>query len=293
MPKIIRIIELLIPPIFMWGYCKLFKKNVRRAEKTFVGKYENFDEMHAHLKSETNYYWPEAIEQEFNTQKRLITAWNSEYPPSGTFRTNFLPTVLALFPLGSVRVLDIGGGLNNVFEYMKFSLKEKRIHVTVFDQLLAVQNGNKLYGHIPNLTFVDILPKDKDLFDVIYFGSSIQYFQDYCELFIKVANLNPKLIVITDSSFSVAKTFACAQVNMPGVTIPYMVINKVEMEDLARNFGYELIYQSTNTDLTNNFDSYEYPANLTRSWNLIFKKVTKTTSRQESEKERIRHISHS
>lgn len=277
MPKLIRFFELLTPPIFMWGCRKLFEKNVQGTEKTFVGKYESFDELRAQFKSETNYYWPDAIEQELNAQKKLMIEWNSEYPPSGNFRRNFLPTLLTLFSEEEVRVLDIGGGLNNVYEYMKFSLKKKRIHVTVFDQLLAVQNGKKLYGHVPDLAFVEGFPENRDYFDVVYFGSSIQYFSDCHDLFIKIANLNPRLIVIADSSFGVAKTFACAQVNMPETTIPYMVINKDELEEVARNSGYELIYQSTNAKDINNFDSYEYPLNLSRSWNFIFQKLSNST----------------
>jgi putative methyltransferase (TIGR04325 family) len=277
MPKLIRVLELLTPPIFMWGYRKLFKKNVQGTEKTFVGKYENFDELRAHLKSEANYYWPDAIEQELNTQKKLIIEWNSEYPPSGNFRRNFLPTLLTLFPEEEVRVLDIGGGLNNVYEYMKFSLKKKKVHVTVFDQLPAVQNGKKLYEHVPNLAFVEDFPENRDYFDVVYFGSSIQYFSDYHELFINIASLNPKLIVIADSSFGIARTFASAQVNMPETIIPFMVINKVELEEVARNSGYELIHQSINSE-HNYFDSFEYPQNLSRSWNFIFQKLSNSTS---------------
>lgn len=290
MPKLIRILELLTPPIFIWGYGKLVKKNAQHAEKTFVGKYDNFDELRAQLKNETNYYWPEAIEQEFNAQKKRIIEWNSEYPPSGNFRTNFLSTALALFPEEQIKVLDIGGGLNNVFEYMKFSLKKKRIYVTVIDQLPAVQNGKKLYGHITDLAFVENWPEGRDCFDVIYFGSSIQYFPDYRELFIKIANLNPKLIVIADSSFGVSKTFACAQVNMPGTVIPYMVINKAELEEVALNFSYELICQSTNANGVTNFDSYEYPLNLSRSWNFIFQKSSNSTPHKDSVKQNYGRI---
>lgn len=286
MPKLRRILDLLLPPIFIWGCGKLVNKNVQPAEKIIVkdeqqpekffdGKYDNFDELRAQLKNETNYYWPGAIEEEFNAQKQRIIEWGSECPPSGNFRTNFLPSALAMFPEEKIRVLDIGGGLDNVFEYLKFSLKQKRIHVTVFDQLPAVQNGKKLYGHVQDMAFVESLPTDGDSFDVIYFGSSFQYFPDYRQLFAKIDGLNPKLIVIADSIFGVSRTFACAQVNMPGAIIPFMVINKAELEEVACNLGYELIHQSINDNSAKYFDSYEYPMNLSRSWNFIFQKSNK------------------
>jgi putative methyltransferase (TIGR04325 family) len=270
--KLIKILELFVPPILILGYRKLIKKNAQPDEKFFIGKYDNFDELRAHLANETNYYWTGAIEQEFYAQQQRIIEWKSECPPSGNFRTNFLPTALALFPEESIRVLDIGGGLDNVFEYLKFSLRKKKIRVTVFDQLPAVQNGKKLYGHIQDMAFVESLPEENDRFDVIYFGSSFQYFPDYRKLFAKIANLNPKLIVIADSSFGISRTFACAQVNMPGAIIPYMVINKSELEEAACNLGYELIHQSINDNSGHYFHSYEYPMNLSRSWNFIFQK---------------------
>ena len=116
MAKLRRILDLLLPPVFIWGYGKLVNKNAqndekvfvkdeKQHEKIFVGKYDNFDELRAQLNNETNYYWSGAIEQELNAQKQRIIEWSSEYPPSGNFRTNFLSTALALYPEEKIRVL--------------------------------------------------------------------------------------------------------------------------------------------------------------------------------------------
>ena len=143
--------------------------------------------------------------------------------------------------------------------------------MTVVDQKPSIQSVKKLYIHNQNIEFVENFSETKGSFDVVYFGSSIQYFADYQEIFNKVTLLNPKLIVITDSSFNTTKTFACAQINM-GNTIPYMVISKNELEEVAHNLGYELIHQSINAETGAIFDPNEYPLHKCRSWNFIFQK---------------------
>ncbi len=263
---------LLIPPVFFWCYRKLLGKKHGGAKIFFEGAFQSFADLRAQIEGSPQYYWPEAIEQELEAQRKRMSAWESKFPPLGNYRTNFLPALLALFARDKIRVLDIGGGLNNVYEYLKFSLN-KEVRVTVVEQLPAVENGNLLYENNPAVEFVGSLPETKGDFDVVYLGSSIQYFPDFRELMSGIAWLSPELIVIADSSFGVSETFACKQVNMPGVVIPYLVINKDEFVAVAREHGYECICRSMNGDVVHHFDTYEYPYNLTKSWNFVFKKI--------------------
>lgn len=267
-----KILKGLVPPIVLGAYKRLVSNNVNYAGKVFTGKFSSVEELRTNLKSETNYYWPQAVDEEFNAQKRRISEWRSECPPAGNFRSNFLPAALSLFPGEEIRVLDIGGGLNNCFEYLRFSLG-KKIAVTVFDQSPSVKSGEALYRGTSGVLFTEVLPDEKDCFDVVYFGSSIQYFPDHQELLDGIVRLNPQLIVIADSMFGISETFVCAQVNMSGAVIPYTVINKKQLEGFGRVHGYELIHQSINYDGSDYFSSYEYPANLSRSWNLVFRRI--------------------
>ncbi len=262
---------LFAPPVFGVCYRKFFGKRSDDPNAFFKGIYKNFYQLREELESPQQYYWPRAIQQEFEAQKSRMRAWSSISPPMGNYRTNFLPTSLALFPGKKIRVLDIGGGLNNVYEYLKFSLN-KEIYVTVFEQFPAVENGIKLYGDNPKIKFVAILPETNNAFDVVYLGSSIQYFPDFRRLMNDISKLNPTLIVIADSSFGISETFACKQVNMSGVVIPYLVINKDEFENVVGEYGYECVCRSMNRDATHHFDGYEYPYNLTKSWNFVFRR---------------------
>jgi putative methyltransferase (TIGR04325 family) len=243
-----------------------------QAGDVFVGKFSTFEELRTNLRTNINYYWPGATEQECDAQQKRMSAWRSEFPPPSNFRTNFLPSALSLYPGSELRVLDIGGGLNNSFEYLTFSLKAN-ISVTVYDQVPSVRNGRALYGANANLEFTETLPNRPECFDVVYFGSSIQYLAEYQTVLAKVIELCPQFIVIADSALAVSETFVCAQVNMTGVKIPYRVISKSELERFIEGHGFKLIHQSINGDCDEAFRSYEYPLNKSRSWNLIFRSI--------------------
>lgn len=267
-----KILMFLVPPILLWGCRKLFGIKAGISNIFFEGIYPDFDELKNQLDKTPQYYWPGAIQQEVEAQLNRMAAWASACPPQGNYRTNFLSALLTLYPEGRIHVLDIGGGLNNVYEYLKFSLK-KDIHVTVVDQLPAVENGILLYKDDSALEFLATWPERGDVFDIAYLGSSIQYFPDYRKLMKDIAHLAPKLIVVADSSFGMANSFACRQVNMPGAVIPYWVINRDEFEATVQSLGYERIHRSMNGDALQHFDNYEYPYNSTRSWNFVFRKI--------------------
>ncbi len=270
--KLNRAVVLLIPPVFFWAYRKLIGKKPKVANVFFEGLYQSFDDLTAQTGVSPHYYWPGFFERDFEDQKIRMATRVSASAFQGNYRTNFLSSVLSLSPGEKIRVLDVGGGLNNVYEYLNFSLN-KQIHVTVVDQPSTVENGIRLYGDDPAIQFVAKFPETKNAFDVVYMGSSIQYFPDFRKLIHEIAMLNPALIVIADSSFGISQTFVCKQVNMPGVVIPYLVINQEEFEAVAREYGYECVCRSINGDAVQHFDTYEYPYNLTKSWNFVFKKM--------------------
>lgn len=272
--KLKAAVLLLTPPFFFWVYRKLIGKTSGSEKVFFEGVYQSFNDLLSDTKGSPSYYWPGIFERDFEAQKIRMAAGS---PFIGNYRTNFLSTVLALFAGEKVRVLDVGGGLNNVYEYLKYSL-DKKVQVTVFDQLPIVESGIRLYEDDFGIQFVANFPEAKNIFDVVYLGSSIQYFPDFRRIIKHITRLKPELIVITDSSFGVSETFACKQVNMPGGVIPYLVINKEEFELLVNNYGYECVCRSVNGDAIQNFKTYKYPYNLAQSWNFVFKRINDCAS---------------
>ena len=115
-------------------------------------------------------------------------------------RESFLCHALTLFPSKEINVLDIGGGLRPCYFTLDYSLTQKiKCHVIEFENI--VKGAKEIYGNIQDLTYSSNYPENKT-FDVVYFGSSIQYFDDLSGLFEKIKNYQPRLIVFSYSSFA-------------------------------------------------------------------------------------------
>ena len=96
--------------------------------------------------------------------------------------------------------MDFGGGLRPCYFTLDYSLTQKiKCHVIDFENI--VKGAKEIYANIQDLTYSSNYPENKT-FDVIYFGSSIQYIDDLSGLFEKIKNYQPKLIVISYSSFA-------------------------------------------------------------------------------------------
>ncbi len=115
-------------------------------------------------------------------------------------RESFLSHALTLFPSKEINVLDVGGGLRPCYFTLNYSLTQKiKCHVIEFENI--VKGAKEIYGNIQDLTYSSNYPENKT-FDVVYFGSSIQYFDDLSGLFEKIKNYQPRLIVFSYSSFA-------------------------------------------------------------------------------------------
>ncbi len=115
-------------------------------------------------------------------------------------RESFLCHALTLFPSKEINVLDIGGGFRPCYFTLDYTLTQKiKCHVIEWENI--VKGAKEIYGNIQDLTYSSNYPENKT-FDIVYFGSSIQYFDDLSGLFEKIKNYLPKLIVISYSSFA-------------------------------------------------------------------------------------------
>ena len=72
----------------------------------------------------------------------------------------------------------------------------------------------------------------------------------------EVMSYQPPFIVISDTPMGNIDTFACAQINMPGIVIPRWVFNQNEIDLILKSGGYELIHESGNYYPFHNFNNY-------------------------------------
>ena len=178
---------------------------------------------------------------------------------------------MTLFPKKEINILDIGGGLKPCYFTLKNSLPHKiKCHVIEFENI--VQGAKKIYRNIPDLTYSFEFPTKMN-FDVIYFGSSIQYFDDLNFLFEKIKNYNASLIVFSYTSFAEDhKTFTTGTYTFHRKFItPATVYNIYDFIKFFSKNNYSLKHRSIMQKIDLSFqDSLGIK---TRIYNLVFQNI--------------------
>ena len=98
---------------------------------------------------------------------------------------------------------------------------------------------------IQNLDYIEDINNTQKNFDIIYFGTSFQYFISLEEFLSKIFKLKAKYIVIADTIFLEKKnSLVTLQINTYPSIIPQKFNNIDEVINLFKNNNYNLIYKS-------------------------------------------------
>ena len=183
-------------------------------------------------------------------------------------RESFLCHALTLYSKNEISVLDIGGGFKPCYFTLRQSLTQNiKCHVIEFDNI--VKSAKKIFSSISNLTYSSHYPENKN-YDVVYFGSSIQYFENLENIFKKIKKYKPHLIVFSYSSFATKnRTFTTGAYtfNRKYIT-PHTVYNFDEFIDFFSTHNYILKHKSLMEKYDMKFkDSLDIE---TRIYNLVF-----------------------
>lgn len=243
---------------------KIFYKNLKEKKKsTFILKFSSYEEAKKSYSNVSDYI-NENLES-LKSDKFLI-------PEKIKFENkyNLIPILSSTFEK-NVSILEFGGGNNPIFSYIKFIDKNRNIYSTVVEKESFVKKfKNKIPDEYKNfIEYVDKLEKiPQKKFDIVYFGSSLQYFVNHEELFLDIFNFEPKYIAISRTFFSLNnEDFYVLQNNIENNIFPYKMISLNKFLNLLNGNKYQLIYdfdQDTNHK-HENIDSIVYK-------DLIFKK---------------------
>lgn len=266
-----RLIKAATPP-FLWDAVRCAVVGPR-SPVTYEGTFKTFEEVRCYYPKSAAYHSADSEAEEYKLALAKLSHFHDGYIPEETDalpRLNFLPTLLSLHSSKTVSVLDVGGGLGVSFIDLMFSLPEKNFSMTVMELTETAKRGRELFRDCKGISFTDMFPSPAVKFDVIYFGSSLQYFEDYRGILQQAINLSPELIAIADTTMGEGASFVAAQVNMSNRVIPRMVFNLHEVAELFISRGFGLIHKSVNPAGANKFSNYAPPISRTRHWNLAF-----------------------
>ena len=159
-------------------------------------------------------------------------------------RESFLSIFISSYEKDIISILDIGGGFNNVYDFITNS-STKKIDVTVLETQMIVDLMKPETKDIQNLDYIEDINNTHKNFDIIYFGTSFQYFVDLEEFLSKIFKLKAKYIVIADTIFLEKRnSLITLQINTFPSIIPQKFNNIDEVINLFKNNNYNLIYKS-------------------------------------------------
>ena len=174
-----------------------------------------------------------------------------------------------------IKVLDVGGGLGACYLNFKRACPQTGIHYTIVDLPETVEQGKDLFSAYSDIEFIKEFPPEHSDFDVVLFGSSLQYFQNYQDIVKLVCSYGPEVIILADHPMGIADTFVCAQINMADRVIPFNVFNIDELRNLFEAQAYAPVLKTLSHYPFHDFSNYNDEVSKTRFYNFIFsRKIT-------------------
>ncbi len=261
-----KMIKQLIPPII----ANLFKKTPSK-KFTYEGIFQSFSE----VKNSENYNVDILQNHLFDLTNTNLEAYKLSNPlPNINFRSpvsNLFSLLISSYSStnSKTRILDYGGAMGLSFIEASNTFDTSKLDYIILDYPEITNKAHSLTKEFTNLKYINSLDEINET-DIVHFGSSIQYLEDYRKSFEEITLLNPKIIFIANTVFSTRNTFATSQNNLYGLKIPMWIFNISEIEALFDELNFELIHKSSNIEPGRLVVSEEFP-NL-RPLNLLFKR---------------------
>lgn len=209
--------------------------------------------------------------QVFELGEALNRIANNNYSPS-VEQQLFAQLVRSLEPVNHdhVKILDFGGGLG--LDYIATCyLNSIPMDYTIIEKKLTCRVGNELFISDDSIKFIDTFPENKEVYDIVYLNSSLQYVEDYREVLEKLAFYESNFFIFLRLSAGDIPTYATSQVNMPDLSIPYWFTNFNEIRTIMSSYGYTLVHKSQ-PDRIYNQDNFPKSYRMGRAINTFFKR---------------------
>jgi putative methyltransferase (TIGR04325 family) len=143
----------------------------------------------------------------------------------------------------------------------------------VVDNLRSCEEGRRIFAGESGINFLTDVA-DVSAADVVFMSGVLQYLANYSDVLRDlIRRFDPKLLILTLVPTGSFETFASAQVNLRGSSMPAWFFNRRELEDLVSRLGYRLVFRNA-AELE--FDMSEFPPShrLDTMSNLVFARGT-------------------
>ena len=209
-------------------------------KSVWEGVYESFEEAGGSASAFESDEWIK------KSQERALNFLNSK-PYSRDYP--LAPMLAILFTMmNRVEILDIGGAMGGEFLDIlkKVPAAAEKLHYYVVDNAKTIKNIPKEIKQFKNLKFYANLSDIPHMavFDVIHFGSSLQYIEDYKQCIKDVkSSFGGKYFVFSDLMVGDVPEFVTHQISYDK-RMPVKILNIDKFKVFMYELGYKLLFQS-------------------------------------------------
>lgn len=179
-------------------------------------------------------------------EQAIARSTGGAIPPVAVTTDHALPFLAAATarPGQPLRILDFGGGMGTSYVSLRAMLpKELPVEFVVVENATLSGKGNALFADDPAVRFRADIPAPPARFDIVHFGSSIHYVDDWKGVLAAVAALQPEYIVFAELTAADNRSFVTAQ-QYRGRRIPVRFWNFDEFAGAVRALGFDVVLKA-------------------------------------------------
>jgi putative methyltransferase (TIGR04325 family) len=242
-----------------------------RLNITYEGTFDSFEEVRVKYGSRSDYLTNIGHKGAIADTHNLIRQFNNSFilPSWPAHRINILASYISGLGCGSIKILDIGGGFAEAYLHIKSS-NSLKLDYRILELEHTVDACKDIFEDFYDLKFYSDIKELEFDPDIVYFGSSLQYFENWKEFLHSLQRLNAATFIITDTPMGNIDTFVTAQINLPGNGIPRYIFSIDEVKSLFFSLGYILVHDSSIYDPSHNFENFPEKYWQITNRNLIF-----------------------
>jgi putative methyltransferase (TIGR04325 family) len=166
--------------------------------------------------------------------------------PAAAMTTEYaLPFVAAMIavPGRPLRILDFGGSMGTSYLPLRAMLpKDRALDFVVVENAAVCKKGDELFANDESLHFRTDMPSAPEKFDIVHFGSSLHYVDDWKGLLDTSSALAPDYLIFTDLPAADNRSFVTTQW-FAGRRIAVRFWNVAELIAAVSEMGFELLLQ--------------------------------------------------
>lgn len=224
-----KLLKLIIPPIFINLF--FYKSFV------FKNKFKTYADALNSCNESKNVYFDKNSIQALKNYKDILTIDRFLIAPI---------LVSILDKKNKINVLDIGGGNDPIYTHIKSSTGiNVNCHVLETTKFINFFKS-KIPKKFKNLKYINNIDQiNVKYLDIISFNSSIQYFENYKQLLMKLINFNPKYIIITRTFFhNEIKDYYVIETGIKGSIHPYIFFSFPSLIKFFLRKNFRLIFDN-------------------------------------------------